>query len=319
MTLDVSDTFDRLIEDLAVDDVTYTGLRDNPIYRELAADAAGSQEVAAVAKLFELHREGAFDVVVLDTPPSRHALDFLDAPARLGTFLESRAMSLLLLSGDSAAPDHGHTADADRDGERRVASGGRGPSGLFARLSPRATAGRLLGGGAGALLALFARATGLQVIGNLADFVRLLGGISDGLRERAASVEALLKDPVTGFLVVTSPEHEPCQEAIFLHQRLVESGMTYTGLVVNRVHEDWEVSGAAAAVRERLASRLGDGLGERVAKSLDEMSALAHRDRDSVAALAHAVGERSPMTVPEVGEDVDALDGLAAVASRLLG
>jgi anion-transporting ArsA/GET3 family ATPase len=310
MTLDVGDTFDRLIAELAADREAYTALRDNPIYRELAADAAGSQEVAAVAKLFELDRERAFDVVVLDTPPSRHALDFLDAPARLGTFLESRAMSLLLLSGGGGTADH---SQASGPGAARA------PLGLFGRLSPRATAGRLLGGGAGALVALFARATGLEVIGDLADFVRLLGNVSEGLRERAANVEALLADPATGFLIVTSPEYEPGQEAIFLHRRLADAGMAYTGLVVNRVHESPEVAGDATAITAQLGALLGDGLGERVLRSRDEMSVLVQRDRRSVTELSKALGEHAPVTIPEVGEDVDALQGLAAVAARLLG
>ncbi len=320
MTLDVPGTFDRLIAELAPDGQAYEALRANPIYQELAGDAAGSQEVAAVAKLFELDRERAFDVVVLDTPPSRHALDFLDAPTRLGSFLEGRAMSLLLMSteGPRADGDAGTGASARRS-SRRPGALSRLPAALLPRLAPRAAATRLLGGGTGALLSLFARATGLEVMGDLASFLRLLGGVSEGLRERAASVEALLRDPATAFVIVTSPEHEPSREAVFLHRSLLASEMAYVGLVINRTHEGTAEIPDPDTLGAELQRLLGAPLSKRVVRSVADLQVLIARDRDSVQELSDALKERSPVTVPELGEDVDGLAGLARVSKRVLG
>jgi anion-transporting ArsA/GET3 family ATPase len=323
MTLDVSATLDRLIAELSPDDDACERLLANPIYGQLAADGSGAQEIAAVAKLYELDREGAFDVIVLDTPPSRHALDFLDAPERLGGFLEGRAMSLLLMSseggqaeGDGDAPSVGGQASGRSPG--RPSGLSRLPA-LLPRLAPRAAATRLLGGGTGALLSLFARATGLHVMGDLAAFLRLLGGVSGGLRQRAASVEALLRDPATGFLIVTSPEQEPSREAIFLHRSLLASQMTYLGLVVNRIHEGTAEVPDSHELAAELGQLLGAELGKRVATSVADLEVLIARDRASVQTLSEALGERSPVTVPELGEDVDRLAGLARVSQRVLG
>jgi len=289
MTLDVKRTFDELIAELAPDETAREELLANRIYRELSSAAAGSQEVAAVAKLFELDRDRAFDVVVLDTPPSRDTLEFLQAPSRLASFLEGRAMDIVMVAGSPL------------------------------RLAPRGVASRLLGGGTGLLFSLFARATGVELAGDLAVFFRLLSGLRDGLRERARAVERLLHDPATSFLVVSSPEPEPAREARFLHASLLDAALPYGALIVNRVHEGRIDDRELAELHALLGRRLDPRLGARVLRSVSDYEVLVARDAEVLARLARELGEECLVSVPELGGEVDDLIALTSVARRLLG
>jgi anion-transporting ArsA/GET3 family ATPase len=199
MMLDAKRTFDQLIEHLAPDERTRDEVFANRIYQQLSSAVAGSQEFTAIAKLYELDRDGDFDVLVLDTPPSRNALDFLDAPNRLTRFFQGRAIRMFLR-----------------------------PAGL---------SGRILGRGTGVVFGVLQRVTGVDLLRDLSVFFRTLGGMIDGFTERARRVGALLEDPATTFLIVTAPRHDPVEEAIFFHRKLREAGMPFGGLVVNRVHQ----------------------------------------------------------------------------------
>jgi anion-transporting ArsA/GET3 family ATPase len=279
MMLDSKRTFDDLIARLSPDERTREEILSNRIYRELSSAVAGSQEFTAVAKLYELHRSGEWDAIVLDTPPSRDALDFLDAPDRLTRFLEGRALRVLLAPG----------------GVTR---------GLFGR-------------GAGLMLSVFARVTGVNLVGELSGFFGSLGGLTDGFRERARGVEQLLRDPLTGFLIITSPEPEPAREAEFLHAQLGAQGMAFTALVVNRFHDRGLDGHAPEEVAELLAEELGAKLALRVAENLADFDVLARRDRRVVAALSRSLGEDDPLIVAHLDGDVQDLGGLAVLAERL--
>jgi anion-transporting ArsA/GET3 family ATPase len=279
MMLDSKGTFDDLIGRLAPDERTREEILSNRIYRELSSAVAGSQEFTAVAKLYELHRGGEWDAIVLDTPPSRDALDFLDAPDRLTRFLEGRALRVLLAPG----------------GVTR---------GLFGR-------------GAGLMFSVFARVTGVNLIGELSGFFGSLAGLTDGFRERARGVEQLLRDPATGFLIVTSPEHEPAREAVFLHAQLAREKMGFAGLIVNRFHAQGLDGHTPKDVAQLLSTQLGATLATRVADNLADFDVLARRDRESVAALSKALDERDPLLVPHLDGDVQDLGGLAVIAEHL--
>jgi anion-transporting ArsA/GET3 family ATPase len=279
MILDSKGTFDALIERLAPSERVRDEIFGNRIYRELSSAIAGSQEFTAVAKLYELHKSGEWDAIVLDTPPSRDALDFLDAPERLTHFLEGRALRVLLSPG----------------GVTR---------GLFGR-------------GAGLMLSVFARVTGVNLIGELSGFFGSLAGLTDGFRERARGVEQLLRDPVTGFMILASPEHEPTREAIFLHAQLTREGMGFSGLIVNRFHDQGLEGHDPEDVVQLLSAPLGRTLAARVAWNLADFDALARRDRESVATLSKALDESDPLLVPHLDGDVQDLRGLAVIAERL--
>ncbi|MFZ1155971.1 MAG: ArsA-related P-loop ATPase [Solirubrobacteraceae bacterium] len=279
MMLDSKGTFDDLITRLAPDERAREEILANRIYREISSATAGSQEFTAVAKLYELYSSGEWDAIVLDTPPSRDALDFLDAPYRLTRFLDGRALNVLLAPGG-------------------------------------ATRG-LLGRGAGLMLSVFARVTGVNLVGELSGFFGSLAGLTDGLRERARGVEQLLRDPITGFLIVTSPEHEPAREAVFLHAQLAREKMGFTTLIVNRFHNRGLDGHPSQEVAELLSDRLGATLAARVAANLADFDVLARRDRESVRALSKALEERDPLLVPHLDGDVQDLGGLAVIAERL--
>ena len=186
MMLDAKRTFDQLIERLAPDARTRDEVFGNRIYQQLSTAVAGSQEFTAIAKLYELDESGEFDVLVLDTPPARNALDFLDAPGRLTRFFQGRAIRMFLR-----------------------------PAGL---------SGRILGRGTGVVFGVLQRVTGVDLLRDLSVFFRSLGGMIDGFTERARRVGALLEDPATTFLIVSAPRHDPVEEAIFFHRKLREAG-----------------------------------------------------------------------------------------------
>src|SRR4051794_26781931 len=212
MMLDAKRTFDELIEHLAPDERTRDEVLANRIYQQLSSAVAGSQEFTAIAKLYELDRDGDYDVLVLDTPPSRNALDFLDAPGRLTGFFQGRAIRVFL--------------------------------------RPAGFSGRILGRGTGVVFGILQRVTGVDLLRDLSVFFRSLGGMIDGFTERAKRVGALLEDPATTFLIVTAPRHDPVEEAIFFHRKLREASMPFGGLVVNRVHQPPDDALGAAVATE---------------------------------------------------------------------
>ncbi|MEJ7717042.1 MAG: ArsA-related P-loop ATPase [Thermoleophilaceae bacterium] len=197
--LDAKRTWDELIERHAPDERTRDAVLGNRIYKELSSAVAGSQEYMAMEKLHELHAEGRYDLLVLDTPPTRNALDFLDAPARLSRFIDSRSLRLFLRSNRGSL--------------------------------------RLLGRSSQALFAVLRRVTGVDLLEDMAEFFRSFGGMSEGFERRAREVGALLADRErTTFVVVASPAEEAVDEAIFFRRRLRESGLPFGAAVVNRVH-----------------------------------------------------------------------------------
>src|SRR5204862_5132398 len=179
---DAKRTFDELIARLAPDERTRDDVLANRIYQEPSSAVAGSQEFTAVAKLYDLVRSERYDVVVLDTPPSRNALDFLDAPDRLTNFFEGRA--------------------------------------LRAFLAPTGFAARVMGRGTGMVFGVLKRVTGVDLLQGLSVFFRAIGGMIDGFKERAVQVNKLLADPQTVFLLVTSPARQPIDEASHFWRKL---------------------------------------------------------------------------------------------------
>jgi anion-transporting ArsA/GET3 family ATPase len=281
MMLDAKRTFDELIERLAPDERTRDDILGNRIYAELSGAVAGSQEFTAIAKLYELDRSGRFDMIVLDTPPSRNALDFLDAPDRLTHFFEGRAVKLFLA-----------------------------PTGLAAKV---------MGRGTGVVFSILKRVTGVDLLTDLGTFFRALSGVLDGFVERAAGVKALLADPATTFLIVTSPQREPVAEAIYFHGKLREAGMPFGGLIVNRV--DPGVGDAAPldpeALEDELAAGLGAPLARKVARTVADAQVLATRDAASIALLRRELGDPEPILVPHLDGDVHDVDGLVAIHRHL--
>ncbi len=269
MMLDAKRTFDQLIEWHAPDEETRDAVLGNRVYQELSNAVAGSQEYMAMEKLYELHQEGRYDLLVLDTPPSRNALDFLDAPRRLSSFIDSRSFQLFTVPG---------------------------------RLGLR-----VLGRGTGLVFSAMQRATGIDLLQDLSEFFRSFAGMAEGFRERADRVNALLADSRTAFLLVTSPEAAAVDEAIFFHHRLLDTGLPFAGVVVNRVNPLAAADGSGDA---ELAELLGDVLGRKVMRNLEDYRLLAARDRDGMKRLRSTLGRKPMICVPELDDDVHDLAGL---------
>ena len=275
MMLDPKRTFDELIERIAPEPERAEEIKENRVYRELSTAVSGSQELTAIAKLYELDQEGQFDLLVLDTPPSRNALEFLDAPSRLNAFLEGRA--------------------------------------LKAFMRPTGVGMRVLGRSAAPLLGGLRRITGIDLITDLSTFFQLLGDMTKDFSQRATQVEALLRSDSTAFLLVTSAAREPIDEAIWFGQRLQADGLPFAGVVVNRVHHDLLGDRAPRDVRRSLARVLPPGLAMRVAENFRDYHVLARRDDHNLARLTSQLDERRLLLVPQLDDDVHDVDGLLRI------
>ncbi|HWH10633.1 MAG TPA: ArsA-related P-loop ATPase [Solirubrobacteraceae bacterium] len=281
MMLDPKRTFDDLIGRLAPDERARDEVLGNRIYRELSSAVAGSQEFTAIAKLYELDREAEYDAIVLDTPPSRNALDFIQAPADLTQFFEGRALRALL--------------------------------------APTSLASRLVGRSTGLMFGVLGRLTGVDLLGEVGGFFRALSGMLDGFAARAQGVAELLRDPATGVILVSTAERRPIDESIAFARELDRAGMRLTGVVVNRMHLDPGEASDPEAVRADLVGRLGERLAGRVAENLRDFQVLAGRDRAGAERLERELGGPPMVYVPGVGDEVGEIAGLARVGSCLFG
>ncbi|HXB15499.1 MAG TPA: ArsA-related P-loop ATPase [Solirubrobacteraceae bacterium] len=279
MMLDAKATFDSVVSNLAADNDAREEILANPVYGELSTAVAGSQELSAVAKLYELYEDHDFDVIVLDTPPSRNALDFLDAPGRLLGFLEGRALQVFIA-----------------------------PGGLTARLFGRGTA---------LVFSIFARVTGVDMFSELSRFFRSMGGVLDGFGERTRAVQELLRSKEVMFLIVTSPEPEPVREARFLAARLAETRRPAPQLIVNRVHLEGLGGRSEGQLTEQMAPALGAELARRVAANLADIDVLVRRDREAVSELSDLLDGGPPVLVGHLDEEVQDLLGLTRIAEQL--
>ena len=288
MMLDMQTTFDRLIDRHASSPEPARAIKANRIYRTLSSTLSGTQEYMAMERLHELHDAGEWDVLVVDTPPTRSALDFLDAPTRMTSFLEGRLLRLLLKPGVLA---------------------GRG-------------VGRMVGAGATAFIRVAGRVTGMELLQDLADFFRDFEGMYEGFKERADQVLALLRDPDSRFVVVTSPEPPPLREARFFLERLEQEGLHAAGVVVNRVQPEVPRDPSASSLNRAVEglSQSDDAADQAAAgtlRLLADIRNLASRQRRDVGSSLYGLGIPALVDVPLLGGDVHDLDGLDTIAWTL--
>jgi anion-transporting ArsA/GET3 family ATPase len=273
MMLDPKATFDEVVRKHAPDEETRDRILENRIYQQLSNALAGSQEYMAMEKLFEIWAEDRYDLLVLDTPPSRNALDFLDAPKRLTQFIEGKALRVFMA-----------------------------PTGLF---------GKVAGRGTSAMFSILKRITGVDLLQDLAEFFQAMSGMVSGFRERARRVNELLADSQSMFLVVCGPQGEPIDEAVYFHRKLVEAKLPFGGVIVNKVHySDDSPAELGDGLAELLGD---EGLAERVASNFDDYRALAERDRRNVEHLANEMRTRAVIQIPYLDFDVHDLAGLMEV------
>jgi anion-transporting ArsA/GET3 family ATPase len=289
MMLDVKRTWDDLVSRHAPDPARRERILKNRLYQQMSSALAGSQEYMAMEKLYELATDRDYDVIVLDTPPTAHALDFLDAPDRILDFLGNDTARALL----------GPAVGAGKLGLRLAQLGG------------------------GYIAKTLARFTGQAVLADLGDFLQSFQGMYEGFKERAAAVHALFSRPEVGFVLVTSPSPTAVSEAIAFHERLHAESMPVAGLVANRVTPSLWPGGAPLPGAPELAAALAAqepgadaGLAGRLARTLAEHEALAAGERRTLDRLFAAVPVPRAV-VPRLETDVHDLAGLARLAERL--
>jgi anion-transporting ArsA/GET3 family ATPase len=277
MMLDAKATFDDLVARQAPDEESRDRVLGNRIYQQISSALAGSQEYMAMEKLFELHTEGRFDLLVLDTPPTRNALDFLDAPKRLTQFIEGRSLRVFMK-----------------------------PTGMAAKVAGRGTS---------IALSVLKRIVGFDLLADLAEFFNAFSGMVDGFQARAKRVNSLLSDSRTCFLVVCGPQGEPVDEAVYFHRKLIEAKLPFGGVIVNKVHypaEELRVDGLD--LNQALHEKLGDeDLARRVGENFADYQALAERDSRNIERLARELRTQGVIRVPYLDEDVHDLAGLAEI------
>lgn len=277
--LDAKRTFDRLVARFAPNLETARRILDNRVYRYVSGALAGSQEYMALEKVYEIATAGDYDLLVVDTPPTHHALDFLEAPGRMLDLLGSRALDYL----------------------RRPTLALFGAGSRIARAAIEA------------ILRALERFTGMRILAEVADLVEGFEGMLGGFRDRADAVRRLLRDPGTAAVLVTSCEPLTVRGSVEFYRELDGAGMRVGAVVVNRTVPP-EVLGRT---RPRRAD-IPPPVRERLREAQRDLEALAERDRRILAELRQAIGEGVPIVpIPGLPRDVHSLGGLAAIARGL--
>jgi anion-transporting ArsA/GET3 family ATPase len=306
MMLDMKRTFDEIVEAHSDPDRA-AQILDNPFYQSLSSSFAGTQEYMAMEKLGQLRRAEEWDLIVVDTPPSRSALDFLDAPQRLGRFLDGRLIRML-----------------------------SGP----AKLGGRAYL-RVLNTGFSLVTGVLTKVLGGQLLKDVQTFVTALDTMFGGFRERADYTYRLLQTPGTAFLVIAAPEPDALREASYFVERLSQDRMPLAGLIVNRVHHARAARlsaarslGAAETLQNGLGATDGTGTGQSEAGTagaagyaLAEAALRLHAERILLrtreARLAEAFVAAHPSVpvaeIPARPGDVHDLEGLREIGLSLAG
>ncbi|MGW4466101.1 ArsA family ATPase [Micromonospora sp. NPDC004704] len=285
MMLDMKRTFDDVV--LAHSDPAKAAeIFANPFYQAMSSTFAGTQEYMAMEKLGQLHARGEWDLIVVDTPPSRSALDFLDAPARLSRFLDGRMLRLLL------APA--------RSGGRSMFSLVTASFGMFSRAVQKVL--------------------GAQLLTDLSGFVAALDSMFGGFRQRAEQTYRILQAGETAFLLVAAPEPDAVREAAYFAGRLGEERMPLAGLVMNRVHRtavDEPTAPEALAAADRLAELGGH---ETTVETLRAHAALAQqaaREQRVASAFTEAYPLVPTVAVTAQPADVHDVDGLRTIGAAI--
>src|SRR4051794_22874311 len=287
MMLDMKRTFDEVVESQASPEKAQQILQ-NPFYVALSSSFAGTQEYMAMEKLGQIHagaqRDGTYDLIVVDTPPSRSALDFLDAPERLSSFLDGRFIKLLL------AP-------------------AKGPA-------------KLMTAGFGLVTNALTRILGAQVLRDMQTFVAAFDTLFGGFRLRAQKTFELLQADGTAFLVVAAPEPDALREAAYFVERLSEDDMPVAGLVVNRVSapaSDAVSAEEAMAAAQRLRRQDPESLTAGLLRLHADRVRMVEREARLRSRFEAAHPQVPTAVVPALAGDVHDLDGLRQVGSLLAG
>lgn len=291
MMLDMKQSFDHLVEQHAPDEDAKRRILKNKLYQYFSTSLAGTQEYAAAEKLYELHKRGDYDLIVLDTPPTSHALDFLEAPNRLTEALNSRAMQFLYKPGRSS----------------------------------------LLGVGTGYVLKTLSKFTGSELLEELGAFLKAFSTLFVGFQDRAGKVRDLLTSSKSTFCVITAPNAGNIDEALYFYEKLGGDHTRVGAFITNRVHPAWVPRNELKRPSVKIAEDLtGDSstatlkapqikaLAQKLRANASEFQVLSDLDRESIARLADKLPEALPiLQVPYFSHDIHSIKGLDYVRHAL--
>lgn len=280
MMLDTAATFDGLVRRHADSEDQIERILTNPFYRNIAGALSGTQEYMAAETLHELHGDDRFDLVIVDTPPSRNALDFLEAPGVLARFLDHRLFRLLML------PTRG---------------------GL-----------RVIGTATQPILRAIGKVVGSDVLADSVAFFQAFAGMETGFRERADDVVRLIRAPETAFVVVAAPRHDTIDEAVWFANQLVDQGVGVTSAIVNRTHPEFGAGSATDAIAAAVeARRDGDETLGLLWDNVADLRTMRDLELAVIAPLAEIVGGERLVVLPLLDSDVHDLTGLLVIAAHL--
>jgi len=278
LMLDPKGTFDDLVRRYASSAEQAESILSNRLYRNLTSALSGTQEYMAIEKLYELVQEDAYDIVVVDTPPTRNAIDFLDAPRRLTRFLGHRLFQLLLM-----------------------------PTRAYLRAVSVAMQG---------LLRTLSKVAGADIVQDAIAFFQAFEGMEEGFRLRAEHMRRLLAKRTTAFVLVTAPRSDTVDEAGWFADKLNESGLAVEGLVVNRMHPVFSPRPGGDAILELPEAPPGSAL-EALVENLRGYLAVNQREEAALAELVVQVAPSPVARVPLLDIDVTDTDGLAIDADHM--
>ncbi len=282
--LDQSSTLDDLVRRIAPTPATADRLLGNVIYRQMSRALAGTLEYTAIEKLYDLRERQGFDLVIVDTPPSKNVVDFIEAPEWLLRFLDERIFKWFTLLGG---------------GEKR------GVARIVLQRTARAV-GDVLG-----------KVFGDSFVTDFNAFVRDLEGMTAELRKRAANIQMLLRSTESGFVVVTTPDPFVLADAVFLRNELGKRALSFTGFVVNRANVGSGVE-SPEAVAKLVEGAIGGELAKKLAATALDMNARAREDAAAVSRLRRdARWEGYVGIVPREVEEIHDLDALRALSRHL--
>jgi anion-transporting ArsA/GET3 family ATPase len=283
LMLDTKSTFDHLVAKYSADPAQGQRILENRFYRNISGALAGTQEYMAMEKLYELHDEGGYELIVIDTPPTRNALDFLDAPARLTRLLDNKVFRLVM--------------------------------------APTRASFRVANLALQAFFRTVSKVIGTEVVEDLVLFFQAFEGMEEGFRHRAHRVLELLSDEGTAFVLVTAPARDAVSEAGYFADRLEKAGLRVNGLVVNRIHPEFGAdapeglrAGGADGAGDRAAARQLEELYDNLADFIE----LSQRERHHLEGLERSVGPVPVVRVPLLEVEVCDISSLTEVGRYLL-
>lgn len=290
MMLDTQDTFNSLIYRYSRSQDQAQEILNNRIFKSLATNLGGTQEYMASEKLYELYCDDRFDVIIVDTPPTRNALDFFESPARLARFLENKLLRILLIPS------------------RR---------GYLKRVNLAAQA----------FVKSVSKIAGAELVSDAVDFFRAFEGMEEGFRTRAKEVDRVLKSEETSIILVAAPTRDAIEEAKYFSSKIKEMGLALTGLIVNRALVDFEnprqahLNTSLEKYRhDNSDNNINEDLAIKVLKEVSErFKQIRARQQKNIEALKLFADLRNVIEIPMLETDVHSLATLTLLAQAIEG